>query len=159
MTYKEYREKEQAEFNALPIFWAFGKEQFREAMEARGLTENDTDQVYALHSGGYYLKKDAEVIAIYMLGAQERHDRFVELMNSDEEFAESAFYYEMQNHEYHINWQGDWDVTNCFGTCEYAEGANGLYYLKKMGYGPAALRAYQRARAHFLNDAQENDWY
>ena len=31
-------------------------------MEKRGLTENDTDQVYALGAGGYYLRKDADVV-------------------------------------------------------------------------------------------------
>lgn len=158
MTYKEYKDKEQKDFNALPIFWAFGKEQFRTALQERGLTEKDTDQVYSLGGGGYYLKRDAEVIAIYMLGAQERNDRFRELMN-DPKFAEDAFYYEMGNHEYHINWQGDWDVTNCFGSAEYEEGAGGLTYLKRMGYPIEVLQAYERARARFLRDAGENDWY
>lgn len=158
MTYRELKEQRQAAFNALPIFYAFGQRQFREAMEARGLTEADTDQVYAIGGGGYYLKKDADVIADFMLKQAESDDQFRELMN-DEAFAEGAFYEEMANHEYHINWQGAWDVTNCFGTCEYVEGGNGVYYLKKMGYGPATLRAWQRAHARFLNDAQENDWY
>lgn len=36
MTYKEYRDAQQAEFDALPIFWAFGRQQFKQAMEERG---------------------------------------------------------------------------------------------------------------------------
>lgn len=155
MTYKEYREKEQAEFNALPIFWAFGKEQFREAMEARGLTEADTDQVRAIGAGGYYLKRDDEIIANYM----RRPDRLRELMENDAEFAESAFYYEMANHEFHINWEGDYDVCSCFGQCEYVEGRVGLVYLKAMGYSQNVRTAYSRAWARFMRDAAENDWY
>ena len=33
----------------------------------------------------------------------------------DPEFAKSAFRYEMDNHEYAINWEGDADVLSCFG--------------------------------------------
>ena len=32
----------------------------------------------------------------------------------DEDFAEAAFLYEMDNHEYAINWDGDEDVMSCF---------------------------------------------
>lgn len=27
--------------------------------------------------------------------------------------------YEMANHEYAINWQGNWDVLSCFGNIKY----------------------------------------
>jgi hypothetical protein len=37
---------------------------------------------------------------------------------------ESAFLYEMNNHEYAINWQADWDVCSCFGECEYGINKN-----------------------------------
>lgn len=43
MNYKEYREKRQAEYNALPIFYAFGDEQFKEALRERGLTLDNLD--------------------------------------------------------------------------------------------------------------------
>lgn len=147
MKYQEYKEKRQKEFNALPIFWAFSEKQFAEAMEERGLTEDDTDQIYSLGMGGYYLRSDADVIREYF----NRPDELRELMN-EREFAESAFYYEMQNHEYPINWQGDWDVCNCFGSCEYEEGADGAYYLRDMGYDDNVVFAYKRARARIIRD-------
>lgn len=135
MTYQEYKKARQDEFNNLPIFFAFSNEQFKRAMEERGLTENDVDKVYRFGgTGGFYLKKDADVIRNFM----NKPDKLNEYMKNPE-FAESAFYYEMGNHEYHINWQGDWDVCSCFGDCEYSDGKTYVDYLKEIGYGLATL--------------------
>lgn len=38
---------------------------------------------------------------------------------ADYDSAFKAFKYEMYNHEYPINWQGDWDVINCFCKVDY----------------------------------------
>lgn len=154
MTYTEYKSKRQAEFNSLPIFWAFSKEQFRVEMEKRGLSEKDTGMIYTLGGGGYFLKSDEEIIEKFM----NTPDELPSLMN-DTNFAQSAFYYEMANHEYHINWQADYDVCSCFGDCEYEEGKEYHDYLKEMGYGDDVVKAYTRARRKFLCDADRNDWY
>lgn len=144
MTYEEYKNKRQAEFNALPVFYAFSKEQFKKAMEERGLTENDTDQVRQWYGGGFYLKKDAHVIAEW-LREESKGDKLKELMR-DPKFAESAFLYEMNNHEYAINWQGDWDVCSCFGECKYDEAKDYDDYLTELGYDDQTITAYRLAR-------------
>lgn len=154
MTYQEYKTARQKEFDELPIFFAFGKEQFAEEMTKRGLKPTDTDKIYSLGAGGYYLKKDADIIRAFF----KKKDPLFELMN-DSDFAESAFYYEMANHEYHINWQGDWDVCNCFGECEYAEDKTFIDYLYECGYSDDVIKAYLRARKRFYQDADENNWY
>ena len=155
MTYEEYRNSRQQEFNSLPIFFAFGKEQFKQEMEKRGLTENDTDKIYRLSSlGGFYLKSDAPIIKAFM----EKKDPLPDLMN-DPAFAEDAFYYEMCNHEYGINWQGDWDVYSCFGNCKYAEDKSGVDYLRENGYSEDVIRSYIRARKRYYKAAEENDWF
>lgn len=156
MTYQEYKQQEQEVFNNVPIFWAFSNDQFRLAMEERGLTENDTDKIYAIKgmNGAFFLREDEEAVHAYFY----RPDKLRELMK-DPEFAEEAFYYEMANHEYHINWQGDWDVCSCFGDVEYKEGAGGLYYLGEMGYGDDVKAAFRRAAARFFKDADEKGWY
>lgn len=156
MTYKEYREQRQSEFNNLPIFYAFSAEQFGEAMEKRGLTPNDTDKIYSLGMGGYYLKSDAEKVRAWFKTPDPIH----ELMENPA-FAEDAFYYEMGNHEYHINhYQGDWDVCSCFGDCKWG-GEEKTYaeYLKEMGYSDEVAAAFQRAKRKFYKDAMENDWF
>jgi hypothetical protein len=130
MTYQEYQAKRQEECNALPLFFAFSNEQFKKHMEERGLTENDTDKIYRLgDTGGFYLRSDAALIKEYF-----QNDKLFELMQ-DPEFATSAFRFEMDNHEYSINWQGDWDVCSCFSKkeLEYGEDKDYRDYLKEAG--------------------------
>lgn len=129
MTYEEYKNKKQEEFNALPIFYAFSNEQFEEAMNERGLTLKDTDKIFKLgDTGGFYLKKDAEVVRAYF----SNKDELPELMK-DRKFATEAFLYEMNNHEYAINWEGDYDVCNCFCKCEFEECKTFVEYLTESG--------------------------
>lgn len=154
MTYKEYRDKRQQDFNSLPIFFAFGKEQFREQMEKRGLTVDDTDKIYALGAGGYYLRSDADVVRSFFDAPKE----LPELMK-DPDFAEDAFAYEMKNHEYWLNDQGDWDVCSCFGSCEYDYGKDATDYLREIGYGDSTIEAYKIARTEVCKEALEKDWY
>lgn len=154
MKYEEWKSIRQSEFNNLPIFYAFSDRQFKAAMEKRGLTENDTDQIYALGLGGYYLKKDADAIRDWF----NKPNELPELMK-DFDFAVGAFYYEMCNHEYGINWQRDWDVCQCFGDCEYGDGKYGREYLKEMGYGDDVCKAYEFAKRKYYREAEKNEWF
>ena len=154
MNYREYREVKQKSFNELPIFFAFGMRQFKEAMEERGLTEKDTDKIYSLGAGGYYLRSDAPLIRAWF----SKKDELPELMKNYE-FAEDAFFYEMKNHEFGINSQGDWDVCSCFGDCEYDDSKGGDEYLRDMGYGESTVNAYHGAKARYYKAALENDWF
>lgn len=152
MTYKEFVDKKQNEFNALPIFFAFSNEQFKKAMEERGLTENDIDKIYRLgNTGGYFLKSDLKIIN----GYYNKPDELPELMK-DVKFAEDAFECEMANHEYAINWQGDWDVCNCFGTCEYDECKGYAQYLRSMGYSDEVIQAFRNARIKHYEMMEKN---
>ena len=154
MNYREYREVKQKSFNELPIFFAFGMRQFKEAMEERGLTEKDTDKIYSLGAGGYYLRSDAPLIRAWF----SKKDELPELMKNYE-FAEDAFFYEMKNHEFGINSQGDWDVCSCFGDCEYDDSKGGDEYLRDMGYGESTVNAYHGAKARYFRAALDNDWF
>lgn len=155
MTYEEYKNKKQEEVNKLPLFFAYNDVQFEDAMKERGLKPTDTDKIYSLpNCGGFYLKTDADKIKEFF----NRKDELPELMK-DEEFAEGAFYYEMADHEYAINWEGDYDVCECFGECKYRDDKSGDDYLKEMGYGETTRRAYQKARKRYMKGAMKNDWF
>ena len=52
-SYKEMKERHQAEVNAFPFGFAFSGEQFREMMEGWGLKEDDTDMIYRIPGGGF----------------------------------------------------------------------------------------------------------
>ena len=156
MTYKEYKDKHQTEFNSLPIFYAFSDSQFIEALRERGLTLEQKDQVTRLSQlGAFCLKKDLPVIKEWLA----KPDELAELMK-DPDFAFDAFYYEMANHEYHINWEGDWDVLNCFGHIPSSDPDESLgHYFDLCGFEPQTRAAYSKARRQFLLDADSNDWY
>lgn len=154
--YKEYRDRLQAEFNKLPIFFALTDEQFDREMRQRGLTGADTDQVYRV-DGVFYLRKDAEQVRAWL-----NKDHLAELrekMKKDAEFAAEAFYYEMENHEYPINtYQGDWDVCSCFGDAEWDEEKTGADYLRELGFDDETIAVYNRAKKKLTQKWLENDW-
>lgn len=147
MTYKEYRENRQAEFNALPLFWAFSDEQFEKALAERGIAMEDAkEKVYKYYAGGFYLKSDADEIRQYH--SRDRDAELREIMENNLKFAYEAFEYEMYNHEYPINWQGDWDVCSCFGHCEYDDSKYGSDYLRELGFSDAVIAEYKKAGSH-----------
>lgn len=166
MTYKQYKESEQKKFNDLPIFYAFSNEQLQQGMEKRWrelgkkgrcpLAENASKYIYSFGAGGFYFKEDAPAIHAWL----KRDDPLDELLK-DPDFAYSAFYYEMGNHEYHINeYQGNWDVISCFANVDYCQDDwNVESYFKQLDWTDKTKEAYRKARRQFLHDANENDWY
>lgn len=155
MTYTEYKNARQGEFNALPIFWAFSNRQFEEAMQERGLTMQDTDKIFSIGAGGFALKSDKDAILAFL----NKEDPLPELMK-DPAFAEDAIRYEMGNHEYHINWQGNWDVLSCFGDVEYTNAEDDLeQYFEQLKWEKQTRDAFFSARRKFLEDADRNGWY
>lgn len=153
MNYKEYRDKRQEEFNALPIFYAFSDKQFAQAMHERGLKATDADKVYRLGMGGYYLRSDAEIIRAYFKAEE------IQSLMKDPTWAQDAFYEEMCDHEYGINWQADWDVCSCFCNCSYAEWKTYVEYLHEGGYTEDVIEAYRLAKKQYAQAAVENDWF
>lgn len=124
-------------------------------MEKRGLTENDTDKIYRLSDfGGFFLKSDADVIHEFL----NRPNELPELMK-DYDFAFGAFYYEMGNHEYHINWQADYDVFSCFGNIKYDDSYYAEDYCDQLKFEEVTRRAFKDARNKFYKDAEEKGWY
>lgn len=57
--YQEMRNRQQAEINAFPMFFAFNKQQFAEGMRTLGLSLSDTCQMCSIFGGGYCRKSDA----------------------------------------------------------------------------------------------------
>lgn len=153
MTYAEYRDESQQKMNDLPIFYAFSDKQFEQAMTERGLSVNDTDKLYRLGgTGGFYLKTDADKIHDYFSTYSNKKLR--QIMESDLEFAREAFEYECFNHEYGINWQGDWDVISCFGGVEYAEDKTGVDYLRELGMSDAVIGVWRGVK----NQMDRREW-
>lgn len=152
MTYTEYTEQRRKGINELPLFFAFTNKQLEEQLAKRGLTMQDTDKLMRLgDTGGFYLKEDRDKIREFF-----NSDPLDEYMK-DSEFAVGAFEYEMDNHEYAINYyQGDWDVISCFCKCEYADDKDYHDYLKEGGL-EHLIPEYEAARKRHYKKAEE--WF
>lgn len=129
--YLDLQKKHQDELSAFPIAYAFNGKQLQEALEKLGASK------YEVTTLGYgTVLKKTDIPAFEELMENHRYELNEAMKN--EEFAEAAFLYEMDNHEYAINWTGDEDVLDCFNLTEEK--------LKEMGLEDA----YRRARnAHY----------
>lgn len=101
--YAELRQRQQEEFNALPLGFAFGNKQFEEMMERWGLNAHkqaDLDKIYSIGYGGYIQKKDADLLH----KTRARHDAEMQAAIAEdttgEGFIYEMFLYELDNHEY-----------------------------------------------------------
>lgn len=99
--YAELRQRQQEEFNALPLGFAFSRKQFDEMMQEWGLDpEKDLDKILRIPGGGYVQKKDADLLH----QTTERHDKEMEAAIAEDKTGEGFIYemflYELDNHEY-----------------------------------------------------------
>lgn len=131
--YHDLKRRHEQELSEFPVAYAFNKEQLEEALSKLGAVKDEVCSVLGI--GDIVKKTDAGAfIAMLRRHAREIH----ELLKSDEKLAEEIFEYEMDNHEYAINYDGDGDIYRCLGLNEQRIRAMGLE------------EAYSRARrSHF----------
>ena len=108
--YAGMRKRQQEEFNALPLGFAFSQKQFDEMMRDWGLDpEKDRDKIYRLPGGGYVQKKDADLLHQTV----ERHDAELTAAIAEDKtgdgFIYQMFLAELADHEY--GYTGDADDT------------------------------------------------
>ena len=98
--YTELKQRQQAEFNAFPMQFAFSERQFAEGMAALGLAPTDTDRIYSAPGGGFYRREDSQRL-------KDMTDRFdrelawaIAADETGEGFIYEMFLYELDSHEY-----------------------------------------------------------
>lgn len=107
--YLDFKKQQEKEFAEFPIAYAFNENQLEEALEKLGATKEECVTVFG--HGDIVKREDAKAL-IELMG---RHvGKMKQKLIDDPEFAEAAFLYEMDNHEYAINWSADEDVLDCF---------------------------------------------
>lgn len=136
--YMDLRNRHQREFDEFPIVYAFNDEQLKEALEKLGATKEECISVFG--HGDIVRREDADKL-IQLLDRQQ--DELIRRILDDEEFAEAAFLYEMDNHEYAINLEGDEAVLDSLG----------LTFKKINQWG--LQRAYRNAREKHMKHAEE----
>lgn len=108
--YAILREKQQEEFNKLPLGFAFSNEQFTKMMEGWGLDpDKDTDKIYRIPGGGFIQKKDHALLHETIDRHKREIDEAVEADLDGTGFVYEMFLYEMDNHEY--GYTGDLEDT------------------------------------------------
>ena len=135
--YLDLQERQRKEIEEFPIAYAFNEQQLAEALEKLGAKKEECVTIFG---HGDIVKKENAKPFMDMLKRQMNE---LQIAMKEETFAEAAFLYEMDNHEYAINWSGDEDVLNVFGF-----NFDDLRELKLMG-------AYRRARDAHMKHAEE----
>lgn len=100
--YKELKDRQQKEFNELPVKSAFGETQFAEMMSEWGLDpKRDQGKIYSLAGTGvYYLRTDAKIIRDTLSRFDREMKAEIEADKTGEGFIKDMFIYEMDNHEF-----------------------------------------------------------
>lgn len=136
--YLELQKRHRRELEEFPIAYAFNDKQLQEALEKLGATKEECVTVFG--HGDIVKRTDAKAL-IKML---ERHTKEMkDKLKDDPDFAYAAFLYEMDNHEYAINWSADEDVMACFSI--------DWDFIKKHGL----QMAYDQARNQHFRNAEE----
>lgn len=136
--YLDFKKRQEKEFEEFPIAYAFNDKQLAEALGKLGATKEECVTVF--DHGDVVKKTDVNaLIALLQRHTKELRDK----LREDKDFAEAAFLYEMDNHEYAINWSADEDVMDCFSI--------DWQMLRDWGLEDA----YRRARNQHMRNAQE----
>lgn len=107
--YLDLKKRHQQELEDFPIAYAFNDKQLQEALEKLGASKEECVSVFG--HGDIVRRKDAKAL-VKMLENQD--EELKQRLRDDVGFAEAAFRYEMDNHEYCINWTADEDVLAAF---------------------------------------------
>ena len=136
--YLDLKKRHEKEFEEFPIAYAFNDKHLEEALAKLNATK---EEVVTVFGHGDIVKRENVKALIALL---ERHEQELhQKLKDDAEFAEAAFGYEMDNHEYAINWDGDADVLGCFN----------ITFEKINRWG--LQMAYRRAREQHFKRAEE----
>ncbi len=99
--YAELRKRQQAEFNMLPLGFAFSDKQFKEMMKGWGLDpEKDVDKLYSIPGGGFIQKSDHALLHETTKRHRAELQAAIDADETGEGFVYEMFLYELDNHEF-----------------------------------------------------------
>lgn len=98
--YTDLKQRQQEEFNAFPMQYAFSDRQFNQAMAALGLAPTDTDKVYKAPGGGFYRREDGPRLKAMMDRFDQELKDAIAGDQTGDGFIYEMFLYELDAHEY-----------------------------------------------------------
>ena len=140
MEYETFKNMYQNEVNNLPLKFAFSDEQFKQGMKELGLNENDKSNVVSIGGGGFCTEEVAEKLDEII---DRREKEYKHLLYNDDIFAESAFYYELGNHEYCITY----DVSETLEALDLTK--------KEVLENDRLLKIFTKAKNKYLKDMEK----
>lgn len=101
-TYKEMKDRHQAEVNALPLAFAFSRDQYREKLAAWGITEEEADKgaVIGIGGGGFIRSTDKELVVNTFKRIADEKAAAIAADHTGTGFIYEMFVYELSNHEF-----------------------------------------------------------
>jgi len=130
----------------ISIFGIFNTQEQRDAFDKK-----TAGMIFNPVSLGYYAPEYAEFINHQKELHAALESKYNDMQNNYE-YIKHAFYYEMLNVEYGINWQADFDTLSHFGNINYAgdQGDELNNYFKQLNFSDTQKRAYLDARRDAL---------
>lgn len=98
--YEALKHRQQAEFSAFPMQFAFSDEQFAEGMAALGLTPADVDKIYKAPGGGFYRREDGQRLKTMMDRFDRELQEAIAADTTGDGFIYEMFLAELNNHEF-----------------------------------------------------------
>ena len=156
-SYNEYSRKSDYLRNKYPqrrehiSIWFCGSEEERAERQKK-----IRSMVYCPFVFAYFLPEDRDFVS----RMTDLHTALIAqrtAAETDPEYLKSAILYEMHNHEYGINWQGNWDVLSCFGNIKYNENDNPGPYFDQLGWSDEKRDAFWKARAQYWEEQRRRE--
>lgn len=101
-TYKQMKDRHQAEVNALPLAWAFSQKQYREKLAEWNITEEEAKAgaIVGIGNGGFIRTADRETVIDTFKRIQGEKAAAIEADKSGDGFIYQMFLCELNNREY-----------------------------------------------------------
>lgn len=118
-TYKQMKDRHQAEVNALPLAFAFSRDRYREKLAEWGITEEEAEAgaVVGIGGGGFIRSSDRELVVNTFKRIQEETAAAIEADTTGTGFIYQMFVYELNNHEFSYTQDTD-DTLTALGFTE-----------------------------------------
>ena len=98
--YNELRNRQQTEYNAFPVGFAFNQKQLEDQLVQLGLKPTDTDKVIGIGFGGFIRKTDKSAYMDMLTRHKKERELAIKSDKDGSGFIKDMFSYELANHEY-----------------------------------------------------------
>lgn len=156
-SYSEFKAKEYYLHNLYPqrrehiSIWFAGPESERKALQEKIKT-----MIYCQFAFAYFRPEDEDFVNRMTALFTSLNDAR-DAMENDPAYLQTAIVYEMYNHEYAINWQGNWDVFTCFGNVQYNSNDDPNKYMDQLKWTGSQRAAFWAARAQYNKEQRERE--